>query len=276
MTDSSEPPFFQREEVRTIATELLRVPESVGVAQNQDVAASYALNLIRILRDRLGVSPETLEFVYRPLAEIVPSLSDFVIRYSHGEIPRQVAEEVLQHLERDMRQHYSIRGINFCDPRLIPQETFFDFQGMPGAEPLHKETVQQILHQLETIITTHVPAYVLGGLTPQSLAQDVYDSSLHNPAGVIDFARLMDGLGCLLVKKEYLDLSLALGAATPTREQLASRFFTALKQAYSSFGLPLPPFRSAEEIRKSHVTDERYQRELRDYNSTLEKLLLMP
>ena len=233
------------------------------VSTDKKVAATQALNTIRILRDRLE-NESVLELIYTDETIVPKPLIKFVRDYLNGEYKQPEAEQILEGLQADMRQHYFQRKIPFDDLSKLPRSTVFDPTG---------NFTKEIKENLEAIVAEYNP-----NANSKSTAEEIYTQACNNPTGDVDFDALVGAVAEIIARKDYMSLVLSVGARNPTPQQFASRYVDALQIAYEKLGTS-GTFMFKTDIERDAVVEERtrdevYQRELEAYTKIIGALSL--
>ncbi len=260
---------FTPAEAAEIADHFIHFAQRFGRAKNTKVAATYALNTVRILRDRLETKREILESLYTDEIMVPKPLVRFVRAYLDGKYSHDRAALILDDLQSDIRQHYFRMKIPHDDPANIPRSTLVDFAGLPGWEKTTESITRQLKGELEKIITEYAPQ-------PGRTANELYELACKNMTGLIDFDVLVQSLAELVAQKDYSQLTASIGLRDPTPRELAVRYADAFETVYNRFNLLSLPSRpiDREKIIQERMEDHSYQKELEVYRKSLDALLI--
>ena len=259
--------YFTASDVGSIVDVLMTLPLAVGIAPDRKVAATQALNAVRILRDRLGMEKEVLEFIYTNETLAPKPLARFIKSYLQGGYTPEEAKNILEGLEADMRRNYFQRKIPFDDPSKLPKSTILDLTG---------QFAEDLRDRMEAAIAEYNPK-----ANRKTTAQEIYQQACKNPTGRLDFNALAQGLAEIIARSNYPSLVLSVGARHPTPREFVGHYLNALQVAYKRLGADeLLAFGTQKIVERETIIEERmqeevYQRELKIYKKNLEGLLIL-
>lgn len=121
--------YFTASDIEEIINRLMNFRLAGGMFSDKKVAATQALNVIRILKDRLSAGRSVLELIYTDEAIVPRPLARFMRDYLNGRYKQEEAEQMLEGLQADMRQNYFQRKILFDDASKLPRSKVFDPTG---------------------------------------------------------------------------------------------------------------------------------------------------
>ncbi|MBI2146500.1 hypothetical protein HYU22_04115 [Candidatus Woesearchaeota archaeon] len=259
--------YFTASDIGNIVDVLMGILLAEGIAVDRKVAATQALNAVRILRDRLGMKKEVLEFIYTNETFAPRPLARFMKSYLQGGYTTEEAKNVLEGLEADMRRNYFQRKIHFDDPSKLPKSIILDPTG---------QFAEDLIDRVEATIAEYNPR-----VNSKAAAQEIYQQACKNPTGRLDFNTLAKGVAEIIAQSNYPSLVLSVGARNPTAREFAGHFLNALQLSYKKLGTEeLAVFGAQklidrEAIVKERMQEEVYQRELESYRKNLEGLLIL-
>ncbi len=258
MTDTTlHQTYFTVSDVNEIANDLMRLPV---VSSNKKVAATQALNVVRILRDRLGAGSEALRFVYTDQTFAPRPLAKFVNEYLEGKYKQHEAEQILDGLQADMRQSYFRRKIPFDDTSRLPRTAIFDPTG---------EFARELNRTLETVVAEYDSQS-----DTKRVAHEIYTRACDNPTKKLDFDVLAGGLAEVIARKNYSSLVLRIGVRDPTAQELAEHYLHALPTAYEKLGVhSRPADLTVEGVLEQRTQQDVYAKELAAYKQLLNRFL---
>ncbi len=253
--------YFTPSDVGEIVDHLMDLPIAGGISADRKVAATQALNAIRILRDRLGAGSEVLEFIYTDETIVPKPLAKLMGEYLSGKYNPEEVGQILEGLQADMRQNYFQRKIKFDDTSKLPQTAIFDPTG---------DFTKKLREIVEEAVAEYDPK-----ADNKVKAEEIYKKACDNPTGKLYFDALAGGLAEIIARKEYSSLVLSVGARDPTPQEFAGRYLNALDTAYRRLGDPNPQKNiDRESVLEERTIDEVYQRELQAYKDNLGGLLI--
>jgi len=250
--------YFTPSDVGEIVDRLMSLPIAGGVSGDKTVAATQALNAVRILRDRLEAESEVLRFIYTDETITPRPIVKFIQDYLDGKYKLGEAEKIIDGLQADMRQNYFQRRITFGDPSELPRTRVLDLKG---------DFAQKTKEIVEKTVAEYDPK-----ADSKARAEEIYRKACENPTGEIDFDALANGLAEVMVRREYSTLILSVGTRDPTAGELAGRYLNALDAAYRRLGSSKDIDR--ESVLERRTTEEVYRRELQVYKDNLGGLVL--
>ena len=254
--------YFTVSEVREIVDHLISLPTAGGVSADRKVAATQALNAVRILRDRLGAGSGILGFMYTDETIVPKALARFMGEYLSGRYGQEEAEKIIDGLQADMKKNYFQRKIPFDDTSKLPRTKIFDPTGEFAKEL--KEIVEETIAEYDQKADR------------RTRAEEIYKKACNNPTGDLDFNALAGGLAEIIARKEYSSLVLSIGARDPTPPEFAGRYLDALDTAYRKLGNPNPQRNiDRESVLEQRTADEVYRRELQIYRDNIGRLFIL-
>ena len=257
-------PYFSEADVGTVMTELMTKIDSVSLLKlgpkEVGLRAAHALNAVRIMQDRLGIAPEALRFVYTDQRIVPEPLYRFMDDYLEGRLPQARATEVLDELQRDMRQYCFQHHIPATDPNTLSKSAMPLFRMIPGYA---ENTERRLKETLGNIVSRYMPANEVSATVNElySAAIDRMDS--------IALDRLAHSVAELALPKGYLELMVHIGVREPTPEELAAVYWDAFGILSKELGVQPPLDRDQVleiRLRKEIVDHERvrYRKSLDD------------
>ncbi len=253
--------YFTSFDIKEIVNHLMTLPIASGISSQKKVAATQALNAVRILRDRLGAERQVLEFIYTDETIVPKPVARFMREYLSGGYKQQEAENIFDGLQSDMRQYYFQQKIPFDDVAKLPRTSVFDPTG---------EFTREIKRTLESAVAEYDPTS-----DSKAMVQGIYRTAYDNPTGKLDFDTLVSGLAELIARKEYSSFVLQVGARNPTAQEFAGKFLSALPVAYQKLGVATPQQKiDRDAVFEKRMNDNVYQRELEVYKKMVDALLL--
>src|SRR3989344_541942 len=260
---ASNQDYFTTSDIGEIVDHLISGSMIAGsISTNKKVAATMALNAVRILRDRLGDGSAVLKLIYTDEAIASRPLARFMGDYLSGKYSQEEAEQILDGLQADMRQNYFQRKIAFGDPSTLPSSIVLDLTG---------DFTKKLKEIVEGTVAEYDPK-----ADSKTTAEEIYRKACDNPVGNLDFDAFAGGLAEIIARSEYSSLVLSVGVRDPTPPEFAGRYLNALDIAYRRLGHPNPQ----RNIDRKAVLEERtddavYQRELKIYKDKFSGLLII-
>ncbi len=251
--------YFTPREVEEIIDHLMN--HSSVISADRKVAATQILNMIHILRGRLGVGHELLRLIYTDETRASKPIAKFMEEYLNGKYRQKEAEEILSGLEADMRQNYFQRKIPFDDTSKLPRTMVFDPMG---------DFTDKIKKIVEKVVAEYDPA-----VNAKAKAEEIYKKGCDNLAGKLELESLAGGLAEIIARKDYPSLVLSIGARDPTSQEIAGRYLIALDTAYRRLGVNPQKQINRERVLEERTNDAVYRKELEIYKENLGGLLIV-
>lgn len=261
--------YFSDADIEVVVSGFLEVTgrHFAGLAADttKGLRAAYALNSVRILQDRLGMAPETLRSIYTD-PEIVPEpIRRFVDAYLADQLPRQRASEILDDLQRDMRQYCFAHHIPVADSSDLAKITMPLLEMVPGYA---EHTAALVKSTLRSIVDRYAP-----GADRETAVGALYTNAL-DPTNSLNVEALAHGVAELSVPAKYLELMVRIGLRNPAPEELANAYWDALHIFFEEIGIPFPATLDRDKTIEDCLRPEVSQRELERYRTSLSRLSL--